>query len=135
MCTTVGFDASCGTHGTFLIDLCRAMSKIWSPQDLSTLPKIFQPILQTVKGNWASWCPLDCLEKQGRAFQVMFGRKHVVWPRYSLDVEIFCQLVLPFGKIQCDSHHPENCLGCVSHNNPQHLPCSCNLLWVAGKIF
>ena len=46
---------------------------------------------------WASWCPLNYLENQLRAFELTLGRGYVVQPKYSLDVEhlflnCFCSL-------------------------------------------
>ena len=42
--------------------------------DLSTLPNTFHLVLQTIKVNWASWRPLDCLETRLRASQGTLAR-------------------------------------------------------------
>ena len=49
MCSSSGFDASRDSERTFLMDLLPKFVK-----DLSTFPKTFYPVEQTIKVNWAS---------------------------------------------------------------------------------
>ena len=58
-----------------------------------------------MKLNWAFWLPLRFLQRQLRAFEGMLGRKNVVWPRYSSDVEQFFFMFLPHAVIYYGSHH------------------------------
>ena len=49
------------------------------------------------------------------------GRRLLVWPMYSLYVEQFFQLILPFAIIYYDSHHLEDYLKCAFPNKTQPL--------------
>ena len=100
---------------------CRKLSEHRFFQELSTLPKTFHPVVQTIKVNKVSWRPLDCPAKQFRAFWGRVCRRQVVWARYSLDVEQLFWIFLPFAIIYCGSHHLESCRKCVPPHNSQHL--------------
>ena len=73
ICIAMSFDARSGCEWFFIMYLFRKIVKKRF-QPLSTLPRIFYPIAQTMTVNGASWCSLDCLEKQTRAFQVTLVR-------------------------------------------------------------
>ena len=47
--------------------------------------------------------------------------RHVVWSRYSLNVEQLLSIVLPSAIIYRDSHQIESWLQCVSPYNTQHF--------------
>ena len=49
------------------------------PRDLSTLPKTFHPVAQKLNSNYASWRPLECLEKHFSAFLGKLGRRKASW--------------------------------------------------------
>ena len=113
---------------------CRKMSKIVSLSFVNCSKDFMSDC--TIKVNRASWRPMDCMEKQLRAFQGMLGRRLVVWPWYSSVVWHFFQLLLPFAIIYYDPLNVENCLECLSPSNQSASPyCSCdlrvarNILW------
>ena len=51
-------------HGV-IAEICLKLGSL----EICRLPKTFYPVAQTIKRNWASWCPLDCLEWQTGAIQ------------------------------------------------------------------
>ena len=60
---------------------CRKMSKIVSLSFVNCSQDFVSGC--TIKVIRASWRPMDCMEKQLRAFQGMLSRRLVVWPWYS----------------------------------------------------
>ena len=98
--------------------------------DLPNLCRLFQKLFIRVrkKAFWASWCPMDCLGKQSRAFHVMLGRRKVVCPRYFLVVEhfFFNSFVLCDNLLQVQS--PINMHQvCVCYYTSTSLECPCDL--------
>ena len=83
----------------FIAEICRSLGFFKSSMDS-------YPVVKTITVSQTSW--LDCLRKQSRVFWGMLGRKQVLWPRHSLDVQHFFQLLLPFGIIQLRSHQLHN---------------------------
>ena len=120
MCTAESFDARSYCERTFLMDLLPRFVKKIAFHKLCRLFQTFYPILQTIKVIWASWDPEGCLEKQVRGFPSTLGRRCVVWPRYSLDVDQFFSVVLPLAIVYYDFFTCREC--------------SCDL-GVAQKIF
>ena len=88
MCLPVSFDASfdCEQFFSRNAGICQK------------LPKTFCPVGETIRVNWASWCSMDCLEKQLRAFQVTLGRRLFVRIRCSWTSIFFfnCFWPLPY---------------------------------------
>ena len=83
----MSFDAKFECGRLFLINLLPKSVRKWVSSTFVDFSKSFYPGAETIKINWASLYPLDCLEKQLRGFWVTFFSRYVVWPRYSLDVE------------------------------------------------
>ena len=71
---------------------CRKMSKIISLSFVNCSKDFLSGC--TIEVNKASWRPMDCMEKQLRAFQGMLGRRLVVWPWFSSDVLQFFSIVV-----------------------------------------
>ena len=64
------FDVSFDCKRFFLLYLLPKIVKKQISLSFVHFYKLFYPVAQTIKMNWASWFSLDCLEKHPRAWYV-----------------------------------------------------------------
>ena len=79
-------DASFDCERIFLMDLLLKFSTNWVSKKLVDSSENFLSGYINKK-KWASWCPLDFLQRQSRAYHGTLGFRQVIWPRYCLHVE------------------------------------------------
>ena len=118
----LGFIASFESERIFFMGLLqKKLSKIRFSQHWWTLLKTFDAVVHILKVTWASWSPMDCLEEQLRFFQGTIDLRKLVWPSYSIVVELYSFLFSPLAIICCTSVHMKKYFVCVSPKISQAL--------------